>query len=274
MIRLVILDVEGVITLPGGSQEPWPLAEMVTLRETLRRAPYACALCTGRQEPHGEAMVQALDLFRPLPPEIQERVHQRSGERLLSWPSVLENGAFFYDPLSKRPVPHPGLTPEKIQTIRRLKTEVLPELVARTGALLEVGKEFCLSLNPPLRWPQTGERIPTAEFRPVVEAAVAGFAEQVEIRHSASAIDITPVGISKASAMQLLPGWTGLAPNEVLGVGDTGADAEWLHAVGVRAAPANGRAALPGMDYYAEHPVIAGLLEILNRLTQRNYEEL
>src|SRR5207245_7524598 len=67
MIRLLVLDVEGVITLPGGSQYPWPLEEMLSVRRALAEAPFGCILCTGRQVPYGEAVIQALDLFRPLP---------------------------------------------------------------------------------------------------------------------------------------------------------------------------------------------------------------
>src|SRR5947208_4247825 len=66
MIRLLVLDVEGVITLAGGSQYPWPLEEMLAVRRALATASFGCILCTGRQVPYGEAVIQALDLFRPL----------------------------------------------------------------------------------------------------------------------------------------------------------------------------------------------------------------
>lgn len=274
MIRLLILDVEGVIALPGGSQHPWPLEAMLRLRDVLQAAPYACGLCTGRQEPYGEAMVQALSLFRPLPDDVRERVRTAGGPPLVSWPSILENGAYFYDPLAKTPCPHPALTPERIETIERVRSEAILPLVRETGALLEAGKDFSLSLNPPLLDPATGERQTTAEFRPRVEAAVAPFTDAVEVKHSLSAIDITPRGVSKASAIRLLLQWTGLAPEEVLGVGDTAADEAWLQVVGHRAAPANGRPHLHGLDYYADAEVAEGLLQILQRLEAHGFRWL
>jgi hydroxymethylpyrimidine pyrophosphatase-like HAD family hydrolase len=59
---------------------------------------------------------------------------------------------------------------------------------------------------------------------------------------------------------------TGLAREDVLGVGDTGADEAWLREVGWRAAPANGREALPGLHYYSPYAVTRGLLDILRRV--------
>ncbi|MFN3651866.1 MAG: HAD family hydrolase [Armatimonadota bacterium] len=274
MVRLLILDVEGVIALPGGSQHPWPLETMLRLRSVLAAAPYACGLCTGRQEPYGEAIVQALSLFRPLPDDVRKRVRAAGGPPLVSWPSILENGAYFYDPVAKTPYAHPALTPEWIETIQRVRAEAIQPLVRETGALLEAGKDFSLSLNPPLLDPGTGERQSTAEFRPRVEAAVAPLADVVEVKHSLSAIDITPRGVSKASAVRLLLEWTGLAPEEVLGVGDTAADEAWLQVVGHRAAPANGRPFLRDLHYYADAEVVEGLLQILQRLEGNGYAGL
>jgi 3-deoxy-D-manno-octulosonate 8-phosphate phosphatase KdsC-like HAD superfamily phosphatase len=61
-----------------------------------------------------------------------------------------------------------------------------------------------------------------------------------------------------------------LRAEEVAGVGDTRADEEWLQVVGVRAAPANGRAALPGLEYYATSEVARGTLEIVEWLIAGN----
>lgn len=223
MIRLVILDVEGVVTLPGGGQHPWPLEEMLAVRRFLQAAPVACVLCTGRQAPYGEAVIQALDLFRPLPEPARVRARERAGHEFLAWPSILENGCTVYDPLAKRPVPHPALVPARVDALRRLRAEVVLPLVRETGAQVEAGKDFCISLNPP-SIPGSSEREPVGRFCKLVREAARAYQDEVEIKHSASAVDITPRGVSKASAVRLLLEWTGLAPQEVLGVGDTKAD--------------------------------------------------
>jgi hypothetical protein len=268
-LKLVILDVEGVLTLPGGGQYPWPLSDLARVRQFLEDAAQPCVLCTGRQQPYGEAVIQGLNLFSPLSEELRADVVSRGGPELLAWPSVMENGAYFYDPLAKRPFPHPDLTPERARVLQRVRTEILWPLAQETGAVVEAGKDFSLSINPPPLSRGSSERQSTAEFTPVVKAVLAEFADQLEIKASLSAVDITPRGVSKASAVQLLLHWLGLAPHEVLGVGDTKADELWLQEVGWRAAPANGREALPGMHYYATAEVAAGLLEILE-YAQRN----
>lgn len=271
MLKLVILDVEGVLTLPGGGQYPWPLDDLGRVRRFLEETAQPCVLCTGRQQPYGEAVIQGLNLFSRLSPEQGADAVRRGGPELLAWPSILENGAYFYDPLAKRPFPHPDLTSERIQVLQRVRTEILWPLARETGAVVEAGKDFTVSVNPPPLSPSSSERQSTADFFPVVVSALGRFADELEIKASVSAIDITPRGISKASAVGLLLHWLGLAPQEVLGVGDTRADEGWLQLVGWRAAPANGREALPGMDYYAPDEVAAGLLEILQHARKQDW---
>lgn len=274
MIRLIVLDVEGVLVLPGGGQLPWPLESLLEVRRFLQRSPAACILCTGRQSPYGEAMIQALDLLRPLPGALRERVREGSGCDLLAWPSIVENGAYFYDPMAKRPIPHPALTPERTALLLRLRGEVIAPFVAATGAQLEAGKDFTLSLNPPLVSQTGSERVPIAGFAAAVRRVLQDYEDVVEVKHSQSAVDITPRGVSKASAVRLLLDWTGLPPEEVLGVGDTAADAEWLREVGWSAAPENGRDALPGLHYYAPRSVTEGLLDVLRRLEAEEYRSV
>jgi hydroxymethylpyrimidine pyrophosphatase-like HAD family hydrolase len=270
-IQLVILDVEGVLTAAGGSQYPWELAELLAVREFLETAPLAVTLCTGRQAPYGEAVIQALNLFYPLP---QERRNAAAGPELQAWPSIFENGCYFYDPLLKRPLPHPALTPERVRSLQRLRTEVLQPLAEEHGAIIEAGKDLSVSLNPPLVPGSHRERESAESFRPVVEAALHDSLDQIEIKHSASAVDLTTRGVSKASAVRVLLEWCGLGPEEVLGVGDTKGDEEWLRQVGWAAAPANGRPNLPGLSYYAEAEAAAGLLQILQHLERNGYDGL
>ena len=66
-----------------------------------------------------------------------------------------------------------------------------------SGAHLDVGKHFCLSINPPPLAPGSRERHATGDFLPVVEQALAPYRAEVEVAHSASAIDITPRGVSR-----------------------------------------------------------------------------
>ena len=266
MPSLLLLDIEGVLALPGGAQYPWPLEDWSRLRAALSDAPWATALCSGRQSPYGEAVVQALDLYYPLPDSIKKRLSDSGAPPFLAWPSILENGAYFYDPIGKTAYPHPAITSDSVAALHRLKSDVLVPLARRTGAVVEAGKDYSISVNPPLVNLRSGERQSTDAFLPILEYVASDYLGEVEIKHSRSAIDITPKGIGKASALRQLLEWTGLPMENIAGVGDTVADAEWLALVGWSAAPANGREALPGMSYYAEREVAAGLLQIVQHL--------
>lgn len=270
-VRLVILDVEGVITRAGGSHEPWPLEEIVALRNLIAGTPLAVVLCTGRQVPYGEAMVQALGLLRPLPAGVRQRVAAR-GLGFAGWPSVMENGAYLYDALGRCAVALPSSHPGALEDLPRLRRDRLVPLVEETGAAFEPGKDVCISINPPPVRPGAIERVRTDEFRPIVDERLRGHDSLIEVSHSKSAIDITPKGISKAAGVSQLLDCLGLGPDEVLGVGDTRADAAWLALLRWQATPLNGREALPDVAYQAPYPDARGLLDILERLVSRGYE--
>lgn len=262
-LRLVILDVEGVLTFPGGSQTPWPLEGMAKVRAFVKEKEILCVLCTGRQEPYGEAVIQAMDFYFPFPGDEAARYEPAWGVRLASYPSIFENGAYFYDPIAKRPVPNPLLSTEQQHRLQEMRATVVEDLVRRTGCQVEPGKDYGVSLNPPLREGSATERLTTEEFRPVVDAALHEWMESLTLTHSASAVDITPRGISKASAVEFLLKNTGFSPDEVLGIGDTPADEEWLAVVGHSAAPANGKGKVRGAEYYSDYEVTEGVLDIL-----------
>src|SRR5205807_4442000 len=122
---------------------------------------------------YGEAVIQALDLFRALPADAAAHARTGVAPALQGWPSILENGGYLYDPLAKRPVPHPAIAPETRRLLRAIRKEALEPLMEETGAHLDVGKDFCLSVNPPPVAPGSRERQATAAFLPVVQHALA-----------------------------------------------------------------------------------------------------
>ncbi len=268
-VSLIVLDVEGVITRAGGSQQAWSLVDMLDVRTALADLGIPCVLCTGRQVPYGEAVIQALDLYFAMPRSVAERVREVSGQALLGWPSIAENGCYLYDPVTKCPAKHPALTEQRTHELLRLRAETLAPLVASSGAQFEAGKDFCVSVNPPLVVGGGGQRQSAAEYRRLVEASAGPLLASVEVANSMSAVDLTPKGISKAAGVQLLMEWTGTPPAEVLGVGDSTADQGWLDLVGYRAAPSNGREHLLGLHYCSPLPEARGLIDILSRVGSR-----
>lgn len=276
MIKIVITDIEGILTPPEGSQSPWPLESLLRIRQFIheQKQNIVCILCSGRSLSYGEAVIQALDLFFLFPKEKAMNTIDIWKTELITWPSILENGTCFYDPLAKRIIVNPELSETQLEHLNLIKEKVIPILIKNTGCQLESGKMFSISLNPPFRKGSDKKRISTEEFRPVVEKAMQDFLNYIEITHSISAVDITPQGISKASAVRFLIKNTNSMAEEILGVGDTAADEEWLNIVGWSAAPANGRGKIKKADYFSPYDVSEGFWDILNNLKKHRYEKV
>jgi hydroxymethylpyrimidine pyrophosphatase-like HAD family hydrolase len=276
MIQLVIADIEGVLTPSAGSQVAWNLEGLTKVRNLIRteRERLVCILCTGRQAPYAEALIQALGLHFPLHADLSRRIAERWKVDLLSWPSVTENGTSFYDPLAKKVIPNPEMIKEQVENITRLRREVIPLLVRETKCQVEGGKDFSISLNPPLLDAAGTARLAIDDFFLIVKEGLKEFESLLEIKHSASAVDIMPMGISKASAVRLLLESTGIDPSEVLGVGDTMADEEWLRLAGWSATPANGAEVLKHVHYTSPYETEMGFLDILENLKAHGYDSV
>lgn len=276
MIKLIITDIEGVLTPPEGSQMPWALKTLLKIRQFIQeqKSRITCVLCSGRSSLYGEALIQALNLFFPYPQEKIKNFINIWEKPLISWPSIFENGLIFYDPLAKRFFLNSELNKVHITMIQEIREKVIPRLLRDTDCQLETGKFSSISLNPPFKKNSHKERISTDEFRPKVESALKGYFDYIEISHSESAIDIVPKGISKASAVHFLIKNSGVKTSEVLGVGDTAADKEWLNIVGWSATPANGKGKLTQMNYFSPYEVEEGFFDILKNLKVHNFEKV
>jgi hydroxymethylpyrimidine pyrophosphatase-like HAD family hydrolase len=117
--------------------------------------------------------------------------------------------------------------------------------------------------------------MPIADFAELVKGKLSTYQEQgfIEIKPSASAVDITPRGISKAEAVQGLLTAAGLLSEEVLGMDDGAAGAEWLKEVGFRATPANGDPALDEIVHYrSPYPEVRGTIDILQQLAWHGFQ--
>jgi hypothetical protein len=245
MIKLIVCDIEGCL-MPAdkGAASPdalIPIAEYCLKARADSSLP-PLVLCTGRQAPYAECLAQVIGAFFP------------------GFPSVVENGAFLFDPANNLLLRNPLITAEKTARVEELKA-VLKGFAAKTGAVIEPGKEICISLNPP-----AGTTIEEL-YRRVVDhlgSALEGFT----ITHSRSAVDITPEGIDKSAGLRHLAGITGIDPSDMLGIGDTTGDLPMLKLVGHPACPANATDEVKVVcTYVANETEAAGVIEIIRRFT-------
>lgn len=244
-LRLIVCDIEGCLTPPRRGAIPLP--EVAPIADYCWRAQSDPALpplvfCTGRQIPYAECVAQMLNAFFP------------------GLPSVVENGAFLYDIARNEIFPHPLLTEEALGVLSEVRTAARA-LLREENAVLEAGKEACLSLNP-----RAGQNV--EELYSIASRVLAPFRHAVEITHSKSAVDITPRGIDKAAGVRFLAQTTGIAPEEMLGIGDTRGDLPMLNLVGTACGPANATDEVRAVSTFiasSEGPRGAG--EILERFT-------
>lgn len=268
-IKQVIFDIDGVLT-PSGS-EGWNMLGLRRLRALMKKTPLIYTLCSGRQSGYAIAIIQALELFHEFRQEVAEHFADKwGGVRLQAWPCIIENGGIFYDPLAKRGMPNPELARKHVKTLQEIKTMVVPTLIRDHGCVEESGKDFCISVNPPLKEGHADRRVDIKEFFSVVCGALHEYEDFIEISYSESAVDITPKGISKASAVSFMLKNTGLTPEEVLGIGDSTGDMAWLSLVGSTAAPANGSDTLI-VDYRSPYTITDGVYDILTKLCESGY---
>jgi len=243
-IDLVVCDIEGCLTI--NKRRPIDLGQLGKIQaycEMARRGQRPpLVLCTGRPQPYAEAVIQALDAFFP------------------GFPSIVENGCFIYEPVEDVLLPTPKIKGKRrdLQKVRQLLEDTI---IAHGYAKVEPGKELCISLNP-----VGGQSVENLFGE--VKKLLAGNMDLVNITHSSSAVDITPLGVNKASGLEYLREYTKIPFESMLGIGDTAGDFPFLEQVGIPACPSNASADVVKLvtkrnGYVAKSPNTAGVWEIL-----------
>ena len=237
-IRLLVFDVDGVLTEGEARRLDLPLFEM--LGEMNRRARQdptlpAATLCTGRPAPYVEVLLQAMDGHVP---------------------AVFENGAGLYVPQTYRFLPHPALNGDSPLAAVRQR---LAETVVRRGvAYFQPGKEYSLSLfatDPGY----------TDSLHEESDAVLGDLRDTVDYLYSPSCLNVLPRGMHKGKGIEFLESYTGYSATEMLGVGDSDVDVEFLRAVGASAAPDNANEAVKRVvQYVSPQRAADGVRDILN----------
>ena len=129
-MRLVVIDIDGCLT-PGEAQ-PWnfeALKHIAQLNRGAQKDPtkLAVTLCTGRQEPYVEVMMQAIDAHLP---------------------GIYENGGGLYFPRDYRFVENPLITAAMREALAGIKATLRREIVEPGLGHFQPGKEVSLTIYP------------------------------------------------------------------------------------------------------------------------------
>jgi hypothetical protein len=222
-IRLIVFDIDGVLT-EGETRalDLELLGDLARLNRLARQNPAlpAATICSGRPAQYVELMLQAIDGHLP---------------------GVFENGAGLYVPETYRFLPNPALEDGAAIPAARKRLE---ETVVRSGAAyFQPGKEYSLTLfasNPR----------DTGRLHELVSTALGELNESLDLVYSTSCLNILPLNIDKGVGIRFLSATTGVALEEMLGVGDSDVDVQFLSLVGYSAAPANAHDAVKAVARY------------------------
>jgi HAD superfamily hydrolase (TIGR01484 family) len=244
-IEVIVADIEGCITPPNrGMMNPsdfLPIVDYCKSAMSDKSLP-PIVFCTGRQIPYVECVAQLTNAFFP------------------NFPSVAENGAFLYDVALNDVFLNPAVTPEAkelLHDVRKTAEKILQKYDVRK----EYGKDICISLNPPLN-------TSISDFFEIVCESFSQYSKVVNITHSASAVDITPIGIDKASGVRFLSEKTGILLENMLGIGDSRGDLPMLNIVGIPTGPANASREVKEIaEFISDSEGVTGVAEILKHFT-------
>ena len=242
--KLIVTDVDGC--LAPEESEAWNLEGFCELARRVRTGvggrPLPLTLCTGRPQPYVEVLMKLLDI------------------RL---PAICESGAVLYSLHDNRSVYGPGVTRVKLDELREIRHFVMSDLLIRyPEAVYQFGKEAHMSV-----FSEDPSRIPVLADE--VRRFVGRYADDpVEISASHYYLNISLRGVTKGSALRMLASGIGVSREEIAAIGDTEGDLPLREEASFFACPSNATPrAAEVADYVSPKPDVAGLMDILDRIT-------
>lgn len=249
-VGLIVADIDGCLS--RGKRWPFDLRSLGILRRYTETAISLgmppLTLCTGRPQPYVEAMAQILGVHKTC---------------------ICENGALLYNPVEDVTLVNPAIDDEIKRDIQEIRAILSDKSRLNTNIQFEPGKEICISINPV----QVVSEQPLSTATPTADA-VAELCETIRgivdvsrftVTHSASAVDITPLGIDKGQGLRWLSKVEATAVEHILGIGDSSGDLPFLKMSGASAAPGNASQAIKdAVTFVAPRPYAEGVLDILS----------
>jgi HAD superfamily hydrolase (TIGR01484 family) len=142
---------------------------------------------------------------------------------------------------------------------------LLAESIAeRVEASIELGKEFTVTLHP-----RTGNSL--QQLKDHVDIALGQLGVEAIVRTSASAVDISPPGIDKASGLRWISSLYGTDLSQVAAIGDSDGDIPMLEVAGHSGAPSNAEESVSTrVAYRSSRSNVWGVIDYFMHLAKEN----
>ncbi|MEM9602420.1 MAG: HAD family hydrolase [Pseudomonadota bacterium] len=241
MNALIFCDIDGCLS--DGKNRAFDLPRLLEARAVIARLAkhgIGFTLCTGRPQPFAEAVAQTLDSVLPL---------------------VCEGGALVYAPATDTYLP--VADSESLRAIAEVERAIRAGDILTEDLYFEVGNAYSLCLTGPAISDQSQRAIHAR-----MDDLKARFgAHPVAWSHSTTSVDITPQGISKGSGVEAVCARLGVPLDNTAGIGDSNGDLGLFAAAAHGYCPSNASPELQAQAVYVSpDPVLAGTLDILNRI--------
>jgi hypothetical protein len=210
----------------------------------------AVTLCTGRQEPYVEVLMQAIGAYLP---------------------GIYENGCGLYLPDAYRFVEHPSITAPMRAAMTAAKATLQRQVVGPGLGYFQPGKEASLTIYP---LPGTGVQhlyqavVDALGCLPSASSVNDGHhpgVSSLAVQASVSCVDVTPAGIDKGAGVRWLSEEIDLPLAHMGGIGDSASDLKFMRLLSRSAAPANAAAEVKAtVDYVSPYEDGDGVVDILN----------
>lgn len=245
LIRLLVFDIDGCLSRGSFSHFS---AEMISrLREVnslATRDPIypAITVCTGRPQPYVECFLQMI-----------------GG----TMPALCEGGTVLFDPHTHGVYTHQNFGLREERLLEALRHEVERELV-NDAVMFEPGKVTHLTLL--VTPPYTPE-----ELLPSALQIAQRFGPEFVVETTRICVHFLFRHLHKGTGVAWLSERTGIAPNEMAGMGDARPDVSFLQLVGIAAAPSNAHDDVKAIAHFvSEKSDAEGALEFVDWIIAHN----
>jgi len=229
------IDIDGCIT--EGKGKFTDISAICELQKYIEKNNLYVFLSTGRSSSYVESIAQLLHINK--------------------W-CICENGAYLYQPMNDEILLHPLITDKTLKALNDFK-QLLEKNEYKRICKIETGKSICISLNPIM---ETIEDL-YLKLSNIIDN------DLLYINHSTTAVDITPKGVDKGSALEFLANISKFKLDSVVSIGDTYGDLPFMLLSGKKACPNNAKNIVQNIcDYISPKNTTYGVLDILKYYNQ------